>query len=117
MVIRSDQMKTMGGVSRRRFDETAAVYLREHHSEEPVTKNDSALDRFIKQGVDKAAAFRITREVDVIRFLEVLLVTGMQFETSAEYSWVADYLREDIRAEARLDNVIKRLHFDSPRIR
>jgi hypothetical protein len=117
MVIRSDQMETMEDVSRRRFDEMAAAYLRKHHAEEPVTKDEPELRGFIKQGVDKAATFRITREVDVIRFLEVLLITGMEFETSTESSWVAEYLREDIRAEARLDNVIKRLHFDTPGVR
>lgn len=113
MVIRSKQMEAMDEVYRGRFDERAAAYLREHHTSEPVTRNDSDLTRFIEQGVDQGAAFRVTREIDVIRFLEVLLVTGTGFETSVEYSWVADYLREDVSAQARIDNVLKRLHFDT----
>jgi hypothetical protein len=111
MVIRSEQMKEMAEVSRERFDKNTAAYFRKHYPEEPVTKDDSKLAGFINHGVDKAASFGIAREVDVIRFLEVLLVTGVEFETSAGTSWVSDYLRENIRAEARLDNVIKRLHF------
>lgn|SRR5450759_2445638 len=113
MIIRSKQLETMAKFSRQRFDDTAAEYLRTNHPDEPISKDDSQLARFIKQGVDKGASYAITREVDVIRFLEVLLVTGMDFEASASLRWVADYLREPVRAEHRLDNVIERLHFEA----
>ncbi|MFN0104262.1 MAG: hypothetical protein ACKV2U_19525 [Bryobacteraceae bacterium] len=102
--------------SRDRFNKTAAAYLREHYSGHLVTKSDSALAAFVDQGVDHATTFDITREVDVIRFLEVLLAIGANFESSAQYSWVADYLREGMRPEARLEIVMKRLHFGSVKI-
>jgi hypothetical protein len=111
MQIRYDQMKALLSASRARFNRTAAVYLRTQHAGHPVIQNDSSVAEFVDQGVKQAAKFGITREVDVIRFLEVLLAIGEDFESSVCYIWVADYLREDMRAEARLDAVIMRLHF------
>ena len=111
MMLRSDQVKTLANVSRDRFNRTAAAYLLIRYPGHAATSSDPALAAFIEQGVDHAATFGITREVDVIRFIEVLLATELDFENSARYSWIADYLREDMRAEARLDIVMKRLHF------
>lgn len=117
MIVRPDQMKVFAQASWKRFDENAAAYLRAHYGKNTVTQDAAVLSAFIDQGVRRAAVFGISREVDVIRFLEVLLVTGTDFENSARYRWVADYLREDMRAEARLDLVIQRLHFDVARTR
>jgi hypothetical protein len=114
MIIRSKQLETLAKYSRQRFDDAVAGYLRSNHPHEHVSQDASELARFIKEGVDKGASYGITREMDVIRLLEVLLVTGMDFEASDSLRWVADYLREPVDAELRLDNVIERLHFATP---
>jgi hypothetical protein len=111
MTVRSAQVKALAQESRIRFAKNATAYIRAAYTEQALGQNAPELAGFIDQGIQMATAFGITSEVDVIRFLEVLLVTGADFEDSAEYNWVADYLREDIRPEARLDNVVQRLHF------
>jgi hypothetical protein len=94
----------------KRFTDEAAAYLRARHVGNPITK-DAGFLRFIDEGAQRAANFGIMRQVDVIRFLEVQLVTGANFESSKQYAWVADYLREEMDAEKRLDIVMERLRF------
>jgi hypothetical protein len=112
MIIRSEQIELTSHASRRRFALEATKYLASHQPQGRITGDPSALGAFVEQGMQKAALLKIAREVDVVRFLEVLLITGLRFENSARFRWVGDYLRQPMPAEQCLDHIVERLRFE-----
>ena len=93
------------------FYERAFAYLR------PINLDwgqfdEHSINSFIHTGVAQAAGLSISHEIDVIRYLELLLRLGPTRWKSKDYSWIHDYLGEKRKAAERLDIVTERLRFD-----
>ncbi len=109
--ISNHQFQAFQEASRKNFEARAAEYLKGSYPDARFTSDEDVLARFVSAAIDKAAEYDIRREVDVIRFLQVFIAIGGNFEMLPDFSWIVDYLREPIRAELRIDYICERLRF------
>jgi hypothetical protein len=113
MLIRSEQQQEMGKCERTRFEERAFDYLAPRLRRRRTPEADEELRQAIVRGIDDARPLRITREVDVIRYLELTLGLGPVRLAEPRFQWIDDYLNEQIPAEERIDLIAERLRFDA----
>jgi hypothetical protein len=111
LVIRNEQMKRLSYAQQEEFKTRAFEYLRQFHRDSRFVRDQEVLMGFVEDGIEKARAYDIVREVDAIRFLEIMMGLGKEFEFSEDWRWVVDYLREPKPAEERLDLVCERIRF------
>ncbi len=112
MLIRDEQFQTFSGRSRADFEARAFAHLSPMFRRPQTPEADAALRQDIARGIDQAGTLNITREVDVIRYLELTIGLGPARLAEPRFRWIDDYLRELSPAEERLDLVLERLRFD-----
>lgn len=109
MLIRPEQVAALSRTQLRDFEERARDYLRKSHSGNPKVHDLDALMAAIRDGVERAARYEMSREIDVIRFLEFQLTLGRDFDLDSKFS---ECLCLDISAEERLDHLVERIRFE-----
>jgi hypothetical protein len=57
--------------------------------------DDEELQALIHYGVEKAKGYGVTRESDVRRFVECLVVHGRGFDEAPETAWAGTILRDE----------------------
>lgn len=67
---------------------------------------------FINITISQATALAITREIDVIRYIELMFRIAPEHLSSSNYAWIGEYLGEKRSAEERLNLIVERLRFD-----
>jgi hypothetical protein len=113
MFIREEQQGAMSQRERGGFEARAFEYLSGKVRRPATPDADEQLRQAIARGIGEARSLAITREVDVIRYLELTLVLGPARLSSPRFQWIDDYLREHSPAEERLDLIVERLRFDT----
>lgn len=106
-----DQYRNLEQHALNDFKARAEKYLRHAHPDAPFLASQGAVLLFIEEAANKAREYNIVREVDIVRFIDVLVAVGTDFELNHRYAWIADYLREPVRAEFRIDCACERLRF------
>jgi len=111
MIIRDEQLELFSKLKREEFDKRAQAYL-EQTTPDWGGGDADFLSDFINKTVDKATNLAITREIDVIRYLELMYQISPELWDSPNYAWVSEYLGEKRPAEERLNLIVERIHFD-----
>ena len=113
MLIRNEQQKVMARKGQASFEERAFEYLAPRVRRPATPEADQELRRDIQRGIADAKAVDITREVDVIRYLELTLGLGKTRLAEPRFQWIDDYLQERSPAEERRNLIAERLMFDT----
>ena len=114
MIIRPEQVQSLSQAQRRDFEDRACNYFRKWYPRNPQVCECKNLRSLVQAGTEKAAGYYITREIDVVRFLELQLVLGTDFDMATTYSKI---LLRDIAPEERLDEIVERARFGDPTTR
>ncbi len=95
--IRDEQNAALLVASRKSFEERTLVYLRTNWGRQTKDVPDDELREFIRGCRARAESYNITREVDAVRFIEVCVVLGEDFEKSPDFPWARTILRDPQR--------------------
>jgi hypothetical protein len=90
--IRKAQMDSLSEARLKQFEDRMVVHLRAACPEETRATTDSELRSTIRTGMDDAAKYEITSEVDVRRYLECVVVYGPDFDTNPKTAWAGPLL-------------------------
>jgi hypothetical protein len=113
MRIRSEQMDALSKHARTDFEARAVEHLTLHFTEYGEEKHREQLEAFVRRAAQQALALNITREIDVLRYLELLVIVGEETMRSPRFTWIRDYLQERRAADIRMDQVFERIRFDA----
>ena len=103
LTIRADQMQMLRDASRTSFERRAADHLMQSFPEKCDRIITAAagltLVGLVREGITKAKSYGLSREADVTRFLEVLVLTWPDLEEHPAASWAKAILADrDISA-------------------
>jgi len=79
-------MRLLGAEMRRQFEVDAIALLRRHYPVTTARHADDALRLFVRHGIERAKASRMTSVTDVQRWLCLMLRLGPYFDTSDDRS-------------------------------
>ena len=76
LTIRQESMDAFSRYARSSFEARAVEHLAQRFAEWGGPANRERLQAFVQRASQQASAFNITRQIDVIRYLELLLLLG-----------------------------------------
>ena len=108
--IRGEQMDVMAQAAMRGFEQRVAQHLNEHFPEECRRAGPERIAAAIRQGVARAARYGITSELDVVRYLDLSVVLGLDFDSGKRYPWAQQILEDrELDADEKIDALFDRL--------
>ena len=84
--IRQEQMKAFSQYMNESFIKRAAQHLRQEYPDATKTMTDDELNDFIDAGGDRAGKHGLTRENEIVVFLESMLVFGRDFDDKTDWA-------------------------------
>ncbi|MGY2440936.1 hypothetical protein [Pseudomonas sp. SDO52101_S400] len=94
MIIRNAQLACFADDRRHRFVVKMCGLLRECHASERVTVDDEVLCQHVEATLDRASAYGLNSERDCLRFLNLAVVCGWDFDLQPEHGWMRDLLAD-----------------------
>lgn len=107
--IRPEQWAALAGERERAFRERARAHLAKHFPARCAELGAEGLEKTVALGVERARGHGLKHEVDVLRYLNTMLVLGVDFDRSGEYPWAAEILAdEDCDPRSNLERLCAR---------
>lgn len=94
LVIRSDQMKILEAAMVRNFEGRVMRHLRRSFAPYVGSMGTEELAALIRHGVNKADAYGIARELDVVTFVEFMVRYGRAFYSDPNLPWAVQVLQD-----------------------
>ena len=92
LVVRQAQLDAFKALKRDQFVRETAKHLRTHFAEEVGHMDGEALERFVRDGIARAARHDVTSERDGARFIDLMVAIRPDFDALPAVQAVRDYL-------------------------
>ncbi len=92
--LRKEQMKVLGQYTLEQFQNRMVVHLRTNFGEYTKDLEDSELQKKVEQGIKRAEGYSVTREDDIRRFLEYMVLLTTDFDTNPKTAWAGEILED-----------------------
>jgi hypothetical protein len=89
------QMEALSKYMLEQFENRMVDHLRDILAVQTEDMTTEDLRHLIRQGVDKAEAYKITDELEVETYLECMVQYGVNFDTDTQTSWAGEILRDE----------------------
>lgn len=104
--IRGTQMKALSEYTLRQFESRMVIHLRANFSEQTKSLSAAELQTTVHLGVGNAAHYNVTAEDDVRRYLEYVVMYGVDFDTNPRRAWAHEILRtQELRGGEKMDRI------------
>jgi hypothetical protein len=90
--IRDDQMKAFAEVYEDGFRLRARAWLRETFPDICASYSDSDCAAIVETALEQTAQYRIGREVDILRWINLMFAFGFDFHQNPDLPWVHEVL-------------------------
>jgi hypothetical protein len=114
--IRKTQMDSLSEAMLKQFEDRMVLHLRSACPEQTRDMSEPELRVTIRQGIDSAAQYNITSEVDIRRYLECVLVYSPDFDTNPKTAWASHILNnKQLSGTEKMNQVDEYALFDFAR--
>jgi hypothetical protein len=114
--IRKTQMDSLSEAMLKQFEDRMVTHLRAACPEQTQDLPESELRTVIRTGIENAAKYDITSEVDIRRYLECSVVYGLDFDTNPKTTWASHILNnKDLSGTEKMNRVDEYALFDFAR--
>jgi hypothetical protein len=103
LTIRAEQMSVLIAAGEVQTETRAMCHLKNCIAESCALIGEADLLKIIRWGRRRSRGYGIEREYDFFRYLNLMFMFGVEFDTSPQYPWAARILTGKGRASARMD--------------
>ncbi|MGA2987123.1 MAG: hypothetical protein ABSG32_25285 [Terriglobia bacterium] len=93
LIIRKKQMAVFVEVEIEKFVDGMLVHLRKFFPRQCEAMGEPQLRETIRYGIKRAAAYGITAERDVYKYVDLMVVFGRDFDADKQFPWAGETLR------------------------
>jgi hypothetical protein len=93
LTIREEQMSVFGPLGKKAFEERMLVHLKKVFSEQSEALGEPKLRETIQYGTQRAAAYHITSERDVCKYIDLMILYGRDFDKDPKLPWAQSALQ------------------------
>jgi len=112
MLIRRSQMQAFEEASMVEFEQRTIAFLRAHLSGYTRSLSDEALRDLVRLGTERAVSYELRNDLDILRYVLLLVVLSPAFGADAQTAWAARILTDPhLKSEDKLDAITERLRF------
>ncbi len=109
LLIRKEQMEVLSAYMREQFEWRMVEHLRATFPDRTRDLPNERIRVVVRDSIRKAESYGIEYEDDIRRFIEYLVIYGLQLDTQAETQWIGDILRRnDLDGTAKMNLIDSR---------
>jgi hypothetical protein len=102
LAIRREQMEVFHDAERKNFEDWMIDHVNRFFPKQSRLLSQGEMRETIRHGIRRAAAYGITSQRDVCKYIDLLVVFGRDLDTDGQYPWAGDTLRQPLESEARV---------------
>jgi hypothetical protein len=87
----------------KKFEDRMLIHLNKFFPRQCAALGEPKLRETIRDGIKRAAAYRITAERDVYKYIDLMVVFGHDFDTDKRFPWAGEILRKQKSPGAKIN--------------
>lgn len=103
LTMRADQMTLLAASGEAEVEDRARAHLKSCIPDACALLSEDELGDIIRWGRRRSRQYGIEREYDFFRYLNLMFIFGLQFDTSPKYPWAKQSLTGKGKPSARMD--------------
>jgi len=92
LTIRNEQMALLAEIETGKFEDRMLIHIGKFFPKMCKIAEENHLREFIRHGIKRAAAYGISAQRDVCRYIDLMVVFGRDFDTDKRFPWAAEIL-------------------------
>lgn len=92
--LRKEQLKVFEEAAAREFESRMITQLRSEQPGPRDAMDPAELGDLVRYGIDRAKAYSLTAEADVLKYIRVMLALGKDFDRDPRYPWASRTLND-----------------------
>lgn len=110
LVIREEQMAMFAAGAEERFVERIVQHLQKFWPVKCKRQGTRHVRSITRGGIDRARSHGLRSEYDIARFIDLMYILDLEFDTNPEYKWVQRFLKGPEMAPGRkMDEICGRI--------
>src|SRR5580692_10520772 len=93
LTIRKEQLAVFGPLGKKAFEDHMVAHLKKVFPAQFESFGDPQLRETIQYGTQRAAAYHITSERDVCKYIDLMILYGRDFDKDPNLPWAQSVLR------------------------
>jgi hypothetical protein len=93
LTLRKEQIAVFGPLGKKAFEDRVLAHLKRVFPEQSETLGEPKLYETIQYGTQRAAAYRITSERDVCKYIDLMILYGRDFDKDPTLPWAQSVLQ------------------------
>jgi hypothetical protein len=93
LTIRKEQLAVFGPLGKNAFEVRMIAHLKKVFPDKSEVLGEPKLRETIQYGTQRAAAYRITSERDVCKYIDLMLLYGRDFDKDSNHPWAQSVLQ------------------------
>jgi hypothetical protein len=93
LTIRKEQLTVFGPLGKKAFEDRMLAHLKKVFPEQTEPLDGLKLRETIQYGTQRAAAYRITSERDVCKYIDLMILYGRDFDKDPHLPWAQSTLQ------------------------
>jgi hypothetical protein len=106
LTIRREQLTVFSELEVRRFEDWTLAHLKSFFPRECTALGDRRLRETVQYGITRARTHGITSRRDVVKYIDLMVVFGRNFDTNKRLRWARDILAQRRQPDLRLPNLL-----------
>jgi hypothetical protein len=90
--IRKEQMAVFDPLGEKAFEDRMVAHLKKVFSEQSESLGEPKLRETIQYGTQRAGAYRIIFEIDVCKYIDLMILCGRDFDKDPAFPWAQTIL-------------------------
>jgi hypothetical protein len=121
LTIRKEQLAVFGPLGKKAFEDRMVAHLKKVFPEQSETLGEPKLRESIQYGTQSAAAYRIISEIDVCKYIDLMILYGRDFDKNPSHPWAQSVLQNQAirNPTSKIERLYKaaKKHENKPRSR
>jgi hypothetical protein len=93
LTLRKEQIAVFGPLGKKAFEDRLLAHLKRVFPEQSEGLGEPKLRETIQYGTQRAAAYRITSERDVCKYIDLMMFYGRDFDKDPNHAWAQSILQ------------------------
>jgi hypothetical protein len=93
LTLRKEQISVFGPLGKKAFEDRMLAHLKKVFPEQSKSLDEPKLRETIQYGLQRAAAYGITSERDVCKYIDLIILHGRDFDKDPNLPWAQSVLQ------------------------
>jgi hypothetical protein len=106
LTIREEQLRAFRKVEVQKFVDQAAIHVGKFFPKQCRELGHDKLRELIRDGIQTGSRYGITGKADVLKYIDLTVLFGRDFDVNPELPWAAETLKSENRPNDKIESLM-----------